>query len=155
MKNIIASLIVIAASATAQADGWVCSSDESNLQVKVYNQTQPKLGTRNAAVMVISDAAVGAGRKTIARFEAAEGLVAQLGATYTGKVDLRFNNTGRKGELIGGTKLGEVALIHVLVDFSYEAPLAHGEETSAELLIVKRDGEEISETLTCARYLKN
>jgi hypothetical protein len=155
MKNIIASLIVIAASATAQADGWVCTSDESSLNVKIYNQSQPELGTRNAAVLILSDANIGGGRKTIAKFDAAESLVAQYGSTYTGKVDLRFNNTGRKGELIGGTKLGELALVHVLVDFSYLAPLEHGEETSAELVLVKRDGEELSETLTCARYLKN
>lgn len=153
MKTLLITALMLATS-SAFADGFVCATD-SGLVVKAYNHVQPKKGTRTPAVLVISDSSVGAGRKTIAKFTDAEGLVTADGASFTGNVDLRFNNTGRKGELIAGTKLGEVDVIQLDVDFSYGTPVVDGEEVAGALTILKRNGEEIVDLATCHRYLKN
>lgn len=156
MKAVLSTIVLgsVLVSASAQADGFRCSS-ESGVGIQIYNQTQPGMGTRNAAVMILTDESVGHGRKTIARFTSGEGLVVQMGATYIGNVDLRFNNTGRKGEWIAGTKLGEVDKVVVDLDFNYLSPLAHGEELGGEMTIVKRNGDQLVDSLVCTRYLKN
>ena len=154
MKNL--ALVIMATltlTASAYADGFYCASDE--LVVKVYNNTNPYVGTRNAAAMIISDPAVRYGNKTIARFSDANSTLGNQGATYTALVDLRYNDSARKGELLAGTKLGQVKAIILDVAFSYVAPLAHGDETSGFLTIVKRDGQEIQLEMNCVRYLKN
>lgn len=153
MKSLLITALMLASS-SAFADGWVCQT-ESGLVVKAYNNVHAEEGTRTPSVLIISDSAVSGGRKTIAKFTDAEGLVSAEGASYTGNVDLRYNNTGRKGELIAGTKLGEIDTITLDVDFSYAAPVAHGDEADATLTVAKRNGEEIVESATCARYLKN
>jgi hypothetical protein len=139
-------------SSTALADGFVCANDE--IVVKVYNNTDAAVGTRTAAVMVVSDPQVGAGRKTIARFTDANGLIQSNGASYTSNVDLRFGNSSRKGELIGGTKLGELDTIQLDVDFSYSAPIAAGTHVAGLLTLNKRNGQSIELELDCKRYLK-
>jgi hypothetical protein len=143
------------AGAQAHADGFNCQTVEGDLNVKVYNQTDANQGTRNVAVMVLSDPSVQGGRKTIARFTEANGVVASRSATFTADVDLRFTDSSRKGELISGTKLGQLDQIIVDVDFSYAAPVEQGEELSGELTLIKRDGQKITRDLECSRYLKN
>jgi hypothetical protein len=157
MKAIIVALAMTAAT-VAHADGFVCVTSEGDLKIRVYNQVQPELGTRNAAVMVVSDTAVNAGRKTIAKFTAAHGTLTSRQLTYNAGVDLRFNDSGRKGELISGTRLGELSDIVLDIDASY-APnrlLADGEATTAELTLVKRvgGGADIVRDMECVRYVK-
>lgn len=139
--------------AQAKADGFVCQSNDGTLNVKAYNQTSPAVGTRTSAVLVASDPSVGAGRKTIARFTAGHTLESR-GATYLANVDLRFNDSGRKGELIGGTKLGELKQFKLDVDFNYGAPVAAGTELDAKIRLLKRNGQKIELPATCTRYLK-
>ena len=127
MKNAIVLLATLL-STTAFADGFICESAEQNLKVHVYNQVQPELGTRSAAIMILSDTSVQAGRKTIATFSSTDALLTNDGASYTAKVDLRFNNSGRKGENIGGTKLGELKNVTLDVAFSYSEPVEAGAE---------------------------
>lgn len=146
--------VVMMAGVQAKADGFVCTS-ESGLNIKVYNHTQPDLGTRTGAIMVVSDSSINAGNKTIATFKDVTGLLTSKELLYTGKVDLRFNDTARKGELIGGTKLGELSKIMLNVNFSYLHPVSYGEELSAHLYLVKRNGDVLDESVSCARYLKN
>jgi hypothetical protein len=105
--------------------------------------------------MIVSDSAVGVGNKTIATFSAEKSTLASSHLVYTAKVDLRVSESNRKGENIGGTKLGQLAAISLAVDFSYAAPLAAGQELNATLTLYKRDGEEIVEDAACVRYLKN
>jgi hypothetical protein len=154
MKALIVALAVLASTTVAHADGFVCTS-ESGIVLKVYNHTAPEKGTRSAALMVVSNSEVGAGNKTIAKFTDAKRTVASLKQTYVGKVDLRVSESNRKGELIGGTKLGQLDLIILSVDFSYAAPVAHGEALTATLTLQKRNGEELIEDVNCTRYLKN
>lgn len=154
MKNAIIALLTVISSTVALADGFVCTS-ESGLNLKVYNHTDAAQGTRTASVMVISDSNVGAGNKTIAKFTDVKGTLNSQSQVYTADVDLRFSDSNRKGELIGGTKLGQLAQIELAIDFSYSQPLNNGEETSAALTLTKRNGEKIVENVNCVRYLKN
>lgn len=156
MKTFITSIVALLATQAAFADGFVCTTLDESLTVKVYNHTYAQAGTRNAAVMVISDNLVSTkGHKTIARFKDANGVLGQSGASYVANVDLRFNDSKRKGELILGTKLGYVDTIALDVAFSYADPVAAGDELAGELTIVKRDGQSFVEDMTCTRYLKN
>lgn len=153
MKALLISIALLSGT-IAQADGFKCIT-ESGLNIKVYNHTQPASGTRNAAIMVVSDANVGLGNKTIASFSDVKNTLSSKSATYTAKVDLRVLESNRKGELIGGTKLGYLAALVLDVHFSYAAPLAHSEKTTAQLMLVKRDGQKLIEEAVCTRYLKN
>lgn len=154
MKALIVAIAIMGTSFIAKADGFVCTS-ESGLVLKVYNHTEAQKGTRSAAVMILSNSDVGHGRKTIATFTDAKSTVSSYKQTFIGKVDLRVSESNRKGELVGGTKLGQLDLIILSVDFSYAAPVAHGQELSATLTLQKRNGEELIEDVNCARYLKN
>ena len=153
MKSLFFTATVLLGS-FAQADGFKCIS-ESGLNIKVYNETDANLGTRNAAVMVLSDANVGFGNKTIATFKAAKNVLVTDALTYTAKVDLRVSESNRKGELIGGTKLGYLSSVQLTVGFSYSNPVAEGTKMPATLVLQKRDGQKLLEDVVCTRYLKN
>lgn len=153
MKLLISLLTVLSAT-QAMADGFTCKTYDGTLAIKVYNKTQPSEGTRNAAVMILSDAGVAYGNKTIAKFTA-EGTLENSGAEYDASVDLRRVDSSRKGENILGTKLGNVASISVQVDFKYNAPVPHGTELFGLVTIGKRDGSYVSEKMDCFRYLKS
>jgi hypothetical protein len=154
-KMILVMAAVMASSSAAFADGFVCETRSQDLNVKVYNHTAPEYGTRNAAVMVVSDPSVSHGRKTIARFTSVNGRITNKGAFYVADVDLRYKDSKRKGELIGGTKLGELDKIVLDVDFSYSRPIANGEEVRGMLSLNKRNGQVIDLAVDCYRYLKN
>ena len=154
MKHVALTLSMLVLGAVqAKADGFVCQSTDGSLNLRAFNQTSPVAGTRNSAVLIVSDPAVSFGRKTIARFTAGHTL-ANTGSTYLANVDLRFNDSNRKGELIGGTKLGELKQIKLDVDFSYAAPVPAGQEVDAQITLTKRNGEKIGLPATCSRYLK-
>lgn len=97
---------------------------------------------------------VAGGNKTIARFSSAEGTLSNESAIYTADVDLRFNDSGRKGELVGGTKLGYVDQFELSVDFTYSSPVEDAELLNGLLTILKRGGDVIELDMVCARYLK-
>lgn len=155
MKTLLLAALALT-SASAHADGFKCAdSAREGLNVTVYNHTDPSEGTRNAAVMVVSDSNIQYGNKTIARFKDASSTLANNGAYYVAKVDLRFNDSERKGELIGGTKLGYLKQIKLDVEFSYASPVEVGTTVPGTLSLVKRDGEVININMDCQRYLKN
>src|SRR4051812_5676293 len=137
MKKLSLALITLTLSATAHADGFVCQTVEGDLNVKVYNHTQADFGTRTAAVMVLSDPSVGVGNKTIARFTEVNETLTNVGASYEANVDLRFNDSGRKGELMAGTKLGYLKTITLDVAFSYNHPVAAGTTLLGEVSLLK------------------
>lgn len=138
----------------AHADGFRCET-ESGLSIQVYNQTKAAAGTRNGAVMVVSDQSIQYGNKTIASFLAEKRTLSSQALTYVGHVDLRVTESRRKGELIAGTKLGYVDQIALTVDFTYSRPQRHGAVLAGELEVLKRDGTVITEAAICERYLKN
>lgn len=153
--NVVAMAGMILGSQVASADGFICEDYNETLRIKIFHNVSAKKGTRTAAKMIISDPRVADGRKTIATFDQADGLLTSKALVYGADVDLRYKNSSRKGELIGGTKLGELEALEVYVDFSYAHPLKHAEEADAFLRLYKRNGKEIDIDLVCARYLKN
>lgn len=152
MKHILLTIATLGLTQVAMADGFVCASE--GLNVKVYNHTDPNQGTRTGAVMVVSSPDVGFGNKTIAKFTDANRTLESKNLIYTADVDLRYKDSGRKGELIGGTKLGQLDQIKLVVYFSYGAPVKDGDEVRARLRLVKRNGESSSIAMNCIRYLK-
>lgn len=154
MKKTIIAIASLLISNTALADGFICDSAEGNLRLKVFHKTHPEMGTRNSAILVVSNPSIGEGRKTIATFEADDAVLGNEASTYTANVDLRFRNSNRKGELVGPTKLGELKHIVLAVDFSYANPVPAGTELSGEVTLLKRSGEQEAVDVVCARYLK-
>jgi hypothetical protein len=156
MKTTAFALVALSISAaTAHADGFVCRTESDDLVIHAYNQTHASEGTRNAAVMVISDPKVRPGRRTIARFTDANETLTNIGASYESTVDLRFNDSKLKGRNIGGTKLGHLKSIVLDVDFSYVAPVADLDVLSGSLTLLKRDGQTIAQAVNCVRHLKS
>ena len=154
MKNVIlAASLVFVGTTQAMADGFTCQANDGSLNIKVYHHVHAEDGTRDAAILIFSDPTVTYGRKTIATFEADRTLI-NVGARYLAKADQRFTGSRRDGELIGGTKLGQLGTIALDVDFSYGSPVEEGEEVPAVLTLNKRNGQVIEIETTCARYLK-
>lgn len=143
----------------AKADGFNCQGRSTGINIKLFNNTQPEAGTREVAVMVLSNPSVHTPNKTIAKFTGANGTLAAKGyGKYEAKVDLRFNDSGRAGELIGGTKLGQLKKILLDLNFSYntiDVELAKVSSVYGVIKYVKRDGDINSESVVCSRYLKN
>jgi hypothetical protein len=154
MKNAVLFVSMFLGALEARADGFRCQTADESLNITVYNQTSRDAGTRNAAVLIVSDPTVATGNRTIARFTADETLD-NTGSSYDARVDLRYKDSNRRGEYIGGTRLGELRTINLDVAFSYANPVVEGSDLPAVLTLVKRDGDEIVLDATCARYLAN
>ncbi len=155
MKTMIISLLALVGAVSASADGFQCINKSKTTLIKLYNNTQPSAGTRNAAIMVLSDPRVQAGRKTIARFTDVNDTISNHGAKYIANVDLRYGDSSRAGENVLGTKLGNIDAIMVAIDFTYSQPTEHGALLAGKAIVAKRNGEETIHPLSCKRYLKN
>jgi hypothetical protein len=153
LKKFLVFSLVLAAAPAAFADGWVCQTAQG-LRAAVYNHTAATVGTRSGAVMILSDETVQEGRKAIARFTDTHGTLGNSGATYVANVDLRFADSRRAGEYLAGTRLGYVDQVILDIDFSYAAPVAEGTTAEGDLIVVKRDGKRIVQSVECSRYLK-
>ena len=151
MKAVLAALVLLATSA-AHADGFRCQTKEGDLNIRIYNETNG--ATRNASVMVLSDPFVQHGNKTIAVFRAENSVLGQTGARYVANVDLRYNESGRGGENVGGTKLRYLKHIVVDLDFNYARPVAGGSMVQGIVTFLKRDGGDSFQEVVCHRYLK-
>lgn len=154
MKSLYIALM-LTLSVNAFADGFKCEQLDHHLNIQVYNNTRPSQGTRNAAVMVLSDASVAYGNKTIASFSASKRTLGQNGTSYFAFVDLRVSESNRAGENVLGTKLGNIQEIYVDINFDYSVPLRDGQITDGYLTVVKRNGRNTIHDITCTRYLKN
>lgn len=141
-------------SIAAQADGFTCTSERDQVAVKVYNHTNPEFGTRNGAVMVVSDLRQERGNRTVARFRETNLLLSNKGSVYESKVDLRFNDTNKEGTLLGES-VADLKKVRLNIDFNYSRPLADGETTGGVLALVRRDGSRKLHEVDCVRYLKN
>jgi len=153
MKQII-TVIALLAGSSAYADGFVCTNVDGDLKIKVFNHVQPEVGTRTGAIMIVSDPTISHGRKTIATFNDAS-LLQNEGASYMSKVDLRFSNSNRSGESVGGSKLGNLKEIILDVDFLYGDNLQDGDITEGTAILVRRSGSTLYHDMECVRYLKD
>lgn len=147
--------LALSLSSAAFADGFKCEQYDHDLNIKIFNHTDATAGTRNAAIMVLSDSSVSYGRKTIASFKSSKRKLGQNGASYLAIVDLRVSESNRSGENILGTKLGHIKEIYVDIDHKYSQPVSEGTLVDGTISIVKRNGKTSTFDITCARYLKN
>jgi hypothetical protein len=153
LKLFLVAIAMVWSVADAVADGFQCQSQELDLKIAVYNYTHRSEGTRKAAVMIVSDTSIESPNRTIAVFR--NTLLSSKSLRYTAKVDMRFRESSRGGELIAGTTLRELKSIQLVVDFVYGQNLASGEDVDAMLYLDKRDGERMGHDMICSRYLKN
>jgi hypothetical protein len=159
MKITLTILISAFFTLSAHADGFICEGRNSGLNLKVFNHTEATAGTRTPAVMILSNPYQNS-NQTIAVFSDENRTLDYLGrGHYQARVDLRFNDSGRAGENIAGTKLGQLKTIHLQVKFNYShasAELANSvNEIPGELNYIKRNGEILTENAICKRYHKN
>lgn len=122
-------------SSVAMADGFRCQGD--GFRAKLYNEVQPERGTRNPAVLIVSQRDEG----TIVKLEGdeIEKTITERSVSYEGKT-----NGYQDGRFVF-TKL-QVAKRPRLM-----GPLAG---TYLGVLSVHADGEELAVRLVCDRYLK-
>lgn len=134
MKYIVVALLSLVSS-VAMADGFRCSGD--GYRVKLYNEVNPKNGTKNPAVFVVYETGVGT-LATLFRDEInadySEEAVTYDGQT-NGKLDGRF--------------------VYVKLEIEKQAQ-EQGPLAGARLgrLTVNADGESRVADLACTRYLK-
>lgn len=160
MKYSLLALLSLLTASAAKADGFKCVGQNTGLNIKVFNQTNPQAGTRTPAILIIANPLLQNPNQTIATFSQKNQTLDYLGhGKYSAKVDLRYSDSGRKGENIAGTKLGELANIVLDITFAYDhnsIELAKiMDEIPGTLAYQKRSGEVIDEKVTCQRYLKN
>lgn len=142
-------------SGAAMADGFICDTLDGQYTMKVYNHTSPSQGTRNGAILILSDNTIRTGRKTVATFDGENTLWDREGAVYVANVDLRYKNSGRAGENVLGTKLGMIDTIKLNIAFHYNSPVKAGQELDAQIVVTKRNGQKGKTAAVCSRYLKN
>lgn len=98
----------------------------------------------------VSDPNVSEARTEVALFEAADGLVNASGDVVVGYVDATNPKTGRKGERIGGTTLGQLRSIMLRFDVGLIEATSSGKKHSAEVSYLKKMGRELVQDLDCA-----
>jgi len=143
------------AAQSAHADGFVCATYDRELLVKVYNHTQPSQGTRNAAVMIVSDPSAPAGKQTIAVFRDTDSTLQSFGATYLATVSPRtLPNLNLADTFISAFSLDSIQELDLSVNFSYGLPVVKDGIVDGMLVIQKLNGETVRKEVTCTRYLK-
>lgn len=135
----VTALVAMFSSSAFAAQGWQCSAND--ISVKVIDESAASGG-----IMVLSNPSVGSGRKTIAKFTEANGTLDVRGDLYVAHTDLRFNDSARAGELVIGTKLGEVASFRLTVRADEHSDWADG-----SLVAIKKNGERAARKVECER----
>ena len=120
---------------TLSAATTVCETDDGKLRAKIIPRSSGK-----TAVLVLSDPSVQVGRKTIAVFSNAT-IEDDTVLRVVAKVDFR-NRTLKRGEYIGGTRLGELKQISLSVDDD-------DEKLNGVLALLKRNGDTTYLELAC------
>ncbi|MEO5666846.1 MAG: hypothetical protein ABIR96_02180, partial [Bdellovibrionota bacterium] len=133
-------------------DGFVCDSTHESLRVQVYNRTQPGDGTRNVAVMVLSDPSLPRGERTLKRFEADNDTLANQGATYTAIVQRQLQVMSDRQAL--GVQLGQIQELALSIDFSYRSPVTQNDVVSGVLQITQVNGDQLWVDMDCHHYRK-
>lgn len=143
---------------TALADGFDCQARNTGLLIHVVNSPNAAVGTRTPEVMTVLNPLLKPGQQEIVRFSHDNQTLSYLGrGNYLGQVDLRYLDSGRRGENIAGTKLGQLKSILLDIEFSYahsDIELANSvKEVPGKIFYTKRTGEILEEPATCKRFL--
>ncbi len=123
-------------SSVAMADGYRCQNN--TFRAKVYNETQPERGTRNPAVLIVSQRNVG----TVATLEGDEIVKTngEFSVTYEGQTNSRQD--------------GRFVAVKLEVEKQAEIESAFAGLFTARLL-VNADGRSRESILTCEHYVKS
>lgn len=119
-------------SSVAMADGFRCSGE--GFRVKMYNQVQPDLGTKNPAVLVV--------------FEKGTGTLASL---YGDEIEAEYSS---ETVMYAGQTNGKLDGRFVHVNLEIEKQPSVDAETHAARLIVAENGLRRIAHLACSRYIK-
>ena len=150
-------LSVLVGASSSFADGFICEGLNTRTTFKIYNKTYASEGTRNVAVMIVTNPLPLVGSKTAASFSESKNTLTSSGTNYTATVDLRVTESSDENELVGGTKLGGLSTIKVHVFFNYllDTPSHNGQKFKGYVDYLKRNGEILTEKIECSRYVKN
>lgn len=135
MKALVITVLALVSS-TSFASGFVCSGQGYN--VKMYNQVQPSLGTKNPAVLVVSSEQGG----TIAVLKGDE--IEKASSTNT----VSYSGT------VNGYQHGRFLHVELQV---VKTPVANGPFAGQHfgMLTLNTDSKNLSAKLACQPYLKN
>lgn len=158
MKTAALFFLVLMIPASALADGFICHGDQSGIEMAIYNQVNPHLGTRNPAVLVISDPALATSNHTEARFSPELNNFRYEGhgnyvAEVHGNVFL-FDSTSVAGHAVNS--LNEIRLKIV---FSYDkdaiALVDSIDEIPGTIEYTDLNNQVSNESASCSRYRKH
>ncbi len=142
---------VLVGSQAAKADGFVCADESNTYGLKIYDNVTASFGTRNPAVMVISNGSQESGAKTLATFTPAQGGLQLSGGVYV--VNLNFPPAYT--QTFGGVKMSDIKELNVLINHNFNQVLAPGQKVPGSVSIVEKSGKFAVLKLVCKRYLKN
>ncbi len=148
---------ILLLAAPAQADGFVCYSEAEQLQIQVYNHVNPEDGTRTPSVMILSDLSMEEGHRFIAKFSAENGELFADGARYFARTVAPSEpelESSSEDIILLGHSLGTLLELSLAIDFSYERPVAFGQEMLGVLEFVEQDGQVSWIDMMCTRYLR-
>ena len=134
MKFVLISILSLV-STIAMADGFRCQG--SDFRVKLFNQVQPELGTRNPAVLVVSERGVG----TIATLQGDE--INKLNSPNT----VIYHGQGN------GYQNGRFVFVRLEVNKTAEEGGIYAGYHLATLEVNADNASRVA-TLACNRYLK-
>jgi hypothetical protein len=130
------SLVLLALSlipAFASADSFNCNSSAiEHLHVRIQNNTDPALGTRTAAVLLVTDTEAAFGERT----RIASNEVRQNGTYWT--VDTTAYQSGTPGQAVGEYDKTELSQVQVYIPaFTYNEANKDGSEYPGHLFLFK------------------
>ncbi|MES2856957.1 MAG: hypothetical protein V4692_13905 [Bdellovibrionota bacterium] len=156
LKTILLAATTFSSLSGAWASGFICMSVDEDTQIRVeFTPIHPDGSNREPRIkeMTVSDPNVTLPYQHIATFFAADGVLTNDGGLIEGVVDLRFPGTSRRGERIGGTKLGALKTITLDIDFSYTEPSNDGSHYAAQATYLKRNGESLNQDFDCVLFM--
>lgn len=137
MKTKITSILLSLLATASFGSGFVCTQDDGDIRVKLFNHVHPELGTRTPAVLVISDE---------------NGMV----LTRKGKQIQKKNRLNTVQYIVDGGEAGDAyplegAILQVRFKEGQET-IEAGDTVPAQLILMG-DGDKDVSQLSCERYL--
>jgi hypothetical protein len=144
-------LSLLAVSGVARADGFLCGTDDRELNITVYHDTKSDEGTRNMAVMILSDPDQPKDQQTIARFDDSNAQLSTQGTDYVAQID---DTSSRQADIyVSSLPLSNIRSVDLNVAFSYTDPASNG-QTMPGVLTIEATSGTITKDVSCVRYLK-
>jgi hypothetical protein len=140
-----------AALPTPRQEKVSCEGVDGEVRFDMIIEIPNESDSPQALAMRVSDPNVSNDRAEIATFEFSDGLLNNNGGVLVGYVDLSNPKTGRKGERIGGTTLGQLRSVMVSLDIDFNSSFTAGKRYSAQAVYLKKIGEELVQDLDCVR----